>query len=84
MQDMAPTELAPPMNPLMSDFADLSIQRQQKRKVPKGARTRHSQHVQHRQRASAAASKNCGGSKEEGEGEEGNDESISRISLHQE
>ena len=113
MQDMSPsssgsteqTTATPPMNPLMSDFADLSLQK--KRKVPKGARARHGGHVSHgattcpmvpcpmgqvqqqqqrqRQRTLAPAStKNRDGSKAEEEGEEGSDESITRISLHQE
>ena len=78
MSPSAGSEPPPPMNPLMTDFADMSLQK--KRKVPKGARMR--QQMQQRQRA-LATPKNVESSKAE-EGEDGNDESITRISLHQE
>ena len=64
------------MNPLMSDFADLSLQK--KRKVPKGARMRQMQRRSSGAAAAAAARKRDCSKEKEGE------ESIRGISLHQE
>jgi len=83
LQDMSPSagsEQPPtPMNPLMTDFADLSLQK--KRKVPKGARMMRQQ-MQQRQRTRATC-RNPEPPKEKEEGMGSDEESITRISLHQ-
>ena len=86
LQDMSPSagsEQPPtPMNPLMTDFADLSLQK--KRKVPKGARMMRQQ-MQQRQRTRATCrNPEPPKEKEKEEGMGSDEESITRISLHQE